>query len=51
MISYTEENVHHSDLVFDVPDRIVWTGRRLRPGVNPADAPISFVETCRRRTQ
>jgi hypothetical protein len=36
---------HYSELVFERPDRIVWTGRRLAKGADPASAPISFVET------
>jgi hypothetical protein len=40
---------HWSDLIFESADRIVWTGRRVTAGVDPARAPISFVETWRRR--
>jgi hypothetical protein len=36
---------HHSELVFERGDRIVWTGRRVTSGGDPASAPISFVET------
>lgn len=40
---------HYSELVFERPDRIVWTGRRVTSGGDPASAPISFVETWTRR--
>lgn len=36
---------HHSEMVFERADRIVWTGRRVTAGGDPASAPISFVET------
>jgi len=49
MIGDTEENRHYSDLVFHGADSIVWTGRRVRPGLDPGAAPVSFVETWRRR--
>lgn len=49
MIGASEENVHYSDFVFDGPDRVTWTGRRVRAGLSAADAPIAFVETWRRR--
>jgi hypothetical protein len=36
---------HYSELIFERPDRIVWTGRRVASGGDPATAPISFAET------
>jgi hypothetical protein len=39
---------HWSELVFETADRIVWTGRRIGPGVPVADAPISFRENWTR---
>ena len=39
---------HWSELVFESSTRIVWTGRRIGPGVPPAAAPISFQETWTR---
>ena len=35
---------HYSEIVFEQPGRIVWTGRRLTGGGDPASAPISFVD-------
>jgi hypothetical protein len=35
---------HYSEVVFEHPGRIVWTGRRVTGGVDPASAPVSFVE-------
>ena len=40
---------HYSELVFERPDRIVWTGRRVTDGADPASAPISFVEIWTRQ--
>jgi hypothetical protein len=41
---------HWSELVFEAPDRIVWTGRRVQDQTtNPATAPLSFKELWRRR--
>lgn len=40
---------HWSELVLDGEDRIVWTGRRVAAGGDPATAPISFRETWQRR--
>ncbi len=40
---------HFSELVFERPDRIVWTGRRVTNNGDPAAAPISFVETWAQR--
>jgi hypothetical protein len=39
---------HWSELVFDGPSRIVWTGRRVAAGQDPRQAPISFLETWTR---
>ena len=44
-----ERSDHWSELVLETPQRIVWTGRRVRPGQNPAEAPISFVDTWTKR--
>lgn len=44
-----EPSSHWSELVIETPARIVWTGRRVRAGQNPADAPISFVDTWTKR--
>ena len=35
---------HYSEMVFEQADRIVWTGRRVTGGSDPASAPISFVD-------
>jgi hypothetical protein len=35
---------HYSEIVFERPDRIVWTGRRVTANANPASAPISFID-------
>lgn len=40
---------HWSELVVESPDVIVWTGRRVSPGGDPATAPLSFRETWTRR--
>jgi hypothetical protein len=41
---------HYSELVFESPSRIVWTGRRISPGGgDPQAAPLSFVETWTKR--
>ena len=40
---------HYSELVFERPDRIVWTGRRITAGGDPARAPLSFIETWTKR--
>jgi hypothetical protein len=41
--------LHWSELVFESPHRIVWTGRRLSaPTDNPSTAPISFREVWTR---
>jgi hypothetical protein len=48
VIGDPELTTHWSELVFDGDDRIVWTGRRVAAGGDPASAPISFVETWRR---
>jgi hypothetical protein len=48
VIGDLELATHWSELVFDGDDRIVWTGRRVAAGGDPASAPISFVETWRR---
>jgi hypothetical protein len=45
VIGDPETSAHWSDLVFESDDRIVWTGRRVSAGVDPATAPLSFVET------
>jgi hypothetical protein len=44
-----EPSHHWSELVVESAQRIVWTGRRVRVGQNPADAPVSFRETWTRR--
>lgn len=48
VIGDLELATHWSELVFDGDDRIVWTGRRVSAGGDPATSPISFVETWRR---
>ena len=48
VIGDLEAATHWSELVFDSDDRIVWTGRRVAAGGDPASAPISFVEAWRR---
>lgn len=48
VIGDPEPASHWSELVFESAERIVWTGRRVTAGVDPARAPISFVETWRR---
>ena len=35
---------HYSEIVFEQAGRIVWTGRRVPSGGDPASAPISFVD-------
>jgi hypothetical protein len=42
---------HWSEIVFERPDRIVWTGRRVRDGTPPESSPVSFVETWTRRAR
>ena len=42
-------NDHWSELVIESPGQIVWTGRRVAPGGDPATSPISFRETWTRR--
>jgi hypothetical protein len=49
VIGDRESSAHWSDLVLESADRIVWTGRRVTAGGDPATAPISFVETWTRR--
>jgi hypothetical protein len=44
-----ERSAHWSELVIENPRQIVWTGRRIRPGQDPAQAPISFVDTWTKR--
>lgn len=41
---------HWSEIVFDDRDHVVWTGRRVGPGIAPADAPLAFRETWVRVT-
>jgi hypothetical protein len=36
---------HWSEIVFEDRDHVVWTGRRIGPGIAPADAPPAFRET------
>lgn len=38
-----------SELVIESPERIVWTGRRITAGADPANAPLSFRETWTRQ--
>lgn len=40
---------HWSEMVFESPDRIVWTGRRVANEADPRTAPRSFHETWIRR--
>lgn len=42
-------NDHWSELVIESPQHIVWTGRRVLPGGDPATSPISFRETWTKR--
>ena len=42
-------STHWSELVLESPDRITWTGRRIKGAERPADAPLSFHETWLRR--
>lgn len=42
-------NDHWSELVIESPQRIIWTGRRVARGGDPATSPMSFRETWTRR--
>jgi hypothetical protein len=42
-------NDHWSELVIESPVQIVWTGRRVAPGGDPATSPLSFLETWTKR--
>ena len=44
-----ERSEHWSELVVETPQRIVWTGRRVRAGQDPNQAPLSFVDTWTKR--
>jgi len=48
-IGVDDDGAHFSDLVFESPVSINWTGRRVARGQDPAVAPISFRETWRKR--
>ena len=41
-------SAHWSEIVVESADRIVWTGRRITDGGDPAAAPLSFRETWTR---
>jgi len=48
VIGDNEASDHWSELVIESGQRIVWTGRRVKDGVDPRSAPISFSETWTR---
>ena len=48
-IGIDDDGAHFSDLTFESPVSITWTGRRVTPGQDPTDSPISFRETWRKR--
>ena len=43
-----EQSDHWSELIIESGQRIVWTGRRVKGGIDPRSAPISFSETWTR---